>query len=359
MLTQVRRRVFAVLRRSGFFDRVLNSRWRRSRLVILCYHGVSVSDEHEWNGLYMSPAVFRGRLEILRKGDYYVLPLDEAYTRLRAGALPERAVAITFDEGSHGLYEAAFPLLTECGFPSTVYLSTYYCEFQRPVFDAACSYVLWRSGLPEANLEGLVAGGGPVRIDTPARRLAAVLRLRAAADERGLSGQAKDDLVSRLSDRVGVDYESIARRRLLGLMSPGEVHEAARQGSDIQLHTHRHRMPDYHDAFMREIEDNRASIARMLGPAPRDHFSYPGGVHKRTYVEWLRESGVVTAATTETGIASAEQEPLLLPRFVDTSTESAIDFEAWLTGAAEWLRRRFASSARTSQGTATRHGAAA
>ena len=56
-----------------------STEWRRERLLILCYHGLSIADEHLWNhGLYMDAATFRRRLEILRDGHYNVLPLQEA-----------------------------------------------------------------------------------------------------------------------------------------------------------------------------------------------------------------------------------------------------------------------------------------
>ena len=42
--------VLRVLRAAGLYSFALRSRWRRERLVILCYHGVSIADEHEWDG---------------------------------------------------------------------------------------------------------------------------------------------------------------------------------------------------------------------------------------------------------------------------------------------------------------------
>ena len=56
-----------------------NSAWRRNRLLILGYHGISLDSEHEWDGkLYMSAVQFRRRLELLAEGGCAVLALDEA-----------------------------------------------------------------------------------------------------------------------------------------------------------------------------------------------------------------------------------------------------------------------------------------
>src|SRR5690348_14036099 len=75
---------------------------RAQRLLILCYHGISVEDEHRWNpSLYIDAATFRNRLEILRDGGYRVLPLDEALKLLYRNQLPARSVVLTFDDGSH------------------------------------------------------------------------------------------------------------------------------------------------------------------------------------------------------------------------------------------------------------------
>src|ERR1700726_3393531 len=98
MLRPVKLAAISMLRGSGIFRLVTNSRWRQQRLLILCYHGTSLEDEHLWRpGLYMHPKKLEQRLELLRKGFYSVLPLDEALQRLRAGTLPRRSVVITFD----------------------------------------------------------------------------------------------------------------------------------------------------------------------------------------------------------------------------------------------------------------------
>src|ERR1700742_4350588 len=86
------------LRATGLFALSADVR-RRNTLVILCYHGISLRDEHEWaGGLYITPSLFRRRLEFLRAWNANVLPLPEALERLDAGTLPARSVVLTFDD---------------------------------------------------------------------------------------------------------------------------------------------------------------------------------------------------------------------------------------------------------------------
>ena len=53
------------------------------------------------------------------------------------------------------------------------------------------------------------------------------------------------------------------------LMNPQEISEIAKDGVDVQLHTHRHRTPDDEALFQREIEDNRRGIESLTGRSPR------------------------------------------------------------------------------------------
>src|SRR5271157_1590326 len=98
----LRRTLLTTFKRAGFFGFVENSKWRRERLLILCYHGVSLEDEHEWwPALFVSPQHLERRLEILKKGSYVVLPLGESLERLYRKDLPPRSVALTFDDGTY------------------------------------------------------------------------------------------------------------------------------------------------------------------------------------------------------------------------------------------------------------------
>ncbi len=312
----VKRSALALLKSAGVFRAFERSGWRQSGVAILCYHGISIEDEHEWDpSLYMSPADFERRLEILKKRRYAVLPLAEAIKRVYARDLPPRSVAITFDDGSYDFYCRAWPLLRAYGYPATVYLTTYYSEYNRPVFNTTASYLLWK-----AHRRGEWRG------------------LLEEAEARGMDAQRKDELLAALAAAAGVDYCELLRKRLLHIMTPAEVAELAAQGCDVQLHTHRHRTPEDRDLFLREIRDNRERIEEFTGKSPV-HFCYPCGVYRPEYLPWLAAEGVVSATTCENALARPDSNRLLLPRFVDHANLSPIEFEAGISGLTLALRK--------------------
>ena len=137
----------AMFRAFGGLGLVAASAWRQRRVLILCYHGVSLDDEHEWDPeLFVTPAFLRRRFEILRDNGYAVLPLDEAVTRCANCTLPPRSVVLTFDDGLSDFAQIVAPLLAEFGCPATVYVTTYYSEKRWPVPPPILSYLLWKSG---------------------------------------------------------------------------------------------------------------------------------------------------------------------------------------------------------------------
>lgn len=55
---------------------------------------------------------------------FNVLPLDEAVKRLKQGALPDRALAITFDDGYADNHDIALPVLKAHGLCATFFVAT-------------------------------------------------------------------------------------------------------------------------------------------------------------------------------------------------------------------------------------------
>ncbi len=337
MLRKIRRATLRALQALGVSRLVADSDWRRERLLILCYHGISREDEHLWRPhLYMEPDLLRQRLEILQRGEYNVLPLGQALEKLHARELPPRSVAITFDDGMSDFYSRAYPLLKSCGFPVTVYQTTYYSDYQRPIFNLICSYMLWkhRGKVLDAGVElGLKP---PLDLRTEASRDEIVRRLMQLAEADHLNGAEKDALAVRLAQMLEVDYSELLRKRLLHVMSPQEISQLAAAGVDFQLHAHRHCTPMDEAFFRKEIQENRERLESMT---KRDavHFCYPSGEYHSQFLPWLAAEGVVSAATCNPGLATPRSHPLLLPRFVDTSARKVAEFEGWLAGVGSLL----------------------
>jgi len=339
---RLKRRVLGASSRLGLLNGIRDSKWRQRRLLILCYHSVSIDDEHEWSGTYsMSPAVLESRFRMLRDGGYNVLPLDEAIRRLYERTLPPRSVALTFDDGMFDFRARALPLLKEFGFPATVYWTTFYSEYQNPIFKLFCSYVLWRarSRMPQPDTRPILGRQSQWNLATESGRRRALREIMDFVHEARFPLPERSALAERLTDLLGDDYEALRAKRILTVMTPAEAAEIAREGVDVQLHTHRHRTPNDRSLFQREITDNRKRIDPIREGVAR-HFCYPSGVYSPEFLPWLREAGVQTATTCDPGLASSKTEPLLLPRLVDTSNLSALDVEGWMTGMSAFFMPR-------------------
>jgi peptidoglycan/xylan/chitin deacetylase (PgdA/CDA1 family) len=329
--------VLGSLRRCRVFEAVAESHWRRSRLLILCYHGISLRDEHCWNsGLYLSPEDFAGRLEMIRANGYTVLSLTEGVRRLYQNDLPPKALVITFDDGLFDFYAQAWPLLEQYGFPATVYLTTYYSEYNRPIFRLICDYMMWqkRGALIEPGLTSKA-----IDLRSPESRADELKALDNFAKQNGLSAREKDSLAQDFARKIGVDWQEILEERLLHIMTPGEAAELASAGLDLQLHTHRHRTPRDEPAFRRELDDNAVRLENMTGHKP-SHFCYPSGVHYPGYTEWLARWGADSAVTCELGLAEADNNVMMLPRLCDRTGLTDVEFEAWLCGLLHRFPRR-------------------
>src|ERR1700693_5364072 len=108
------------------------------QLRILCYHGVGSAEDVAFEpGLFMTLESVRRRFEILRRGQFQVLPLERAVAALRNGSLPRAPVVITFDDGLFGNLAASRALYREFAFPMTLYVTTYSVLKQTPVFRMA------------------------------------------------------------------------------------------------------------------------------------------------------------------------------------------------------------------------------
>ncbi|HEU0304020.1 MAG TPA: polysaccharide deacetylase family protein [Gaiellaceae bacterium] len=85
--------------------------------LVLTYHAVESGPAP----LCIDPAVFARHVDAIADSGFEALTVSELAAALRAGELPERALAVTFDDGAASVAEQAAPLLRKRGLRATVF----------------------------------------------------------------------------------------------------------------------------------------------------------------------------------------------------------------------------------------------
>ena len=102
-------------------------------IPVLLYHSITEKPS-EWIAPYaVRPDDFSRHLDLVVASGRTVLTIEELRLGLAGDlALPERSVAITFDDGFADNLELAAPLLDQRHLPATIYLTTSFMEGRSP-----------------------------------------------------------------------------------------------------------------------------------------------------------------------------------------------------------------------------------
>lgn len=100
--------------------------------VILLYHRVSDTGS---DSTRVTPARFAAHLDLIREQGYQVLPVAELLEAVYGDrVLPDKAVAISFDDAYRSVGETAYPMLRERNMPFTVFVATDVVDLQSSAF---------------------------------------------------------------------------------------------------------------------------------------------------------------------------------------------------------------------------------
>jgi peptidoglycan/xylan/chitin deacetylase (PgdA/CDA1 family) len=313
------------------------------KLRILCFHGLSLGDEHQFRPqLFMRPEILTQRMKTLRERRFPVISLDAAVDGLARGDLPDCATVVTFDDGFYSNYSRGLAILKQFEIPATIYVTTYYVAKARPIFRLVVQYLFWKTRQTTLDLNGLGLNRDGLAGFTNDENDKLVWQIIEYGEEN-FDEDERDQLSRKLADRLNVSYEELLQSRSLSLMTRDEIRESAQAGMSVQLHTHRHRFPVEEHAVEREIEDNRAFLESTLGISA-NHFCYPSGRWSRAQWPWMTAAKIRSATTCEPGLNDATTPLLGLRRFLDVDHLSQIEFEAEIYGFAELMRRLFKGS---------------
>lgn len=93
----------------------------KNGVVILQYHHVSDTTPKSTS---VTPAQFTEQMTYLADNNFNVIPLSEAINSIKnKQALPDKTIAITFDDGYKDIAQNAHPILKTFGFPYTLFVA--------------------------------------------------------------------------------------------------------------------------------------------------------------------------------------------------------------------------------------------
>jgi len=284
---------------------VLSPSGGRARLAILTYHKV-LQEADPLQADEPDAKSFDEQMSWLAQ-DFTVLPLPEAVERLRRGALPARAVCVTFDDGYANNLEVALPILERHKIAATVFIAV----------DAVQRGVMWNDLVIEA-----------VRhCKSDAHLTRAGFEGLSIADDRARA-HCIDQLLKQLKYLPLTErWERAARlfRELVDaepprlMMTPEMVRTLARAGVDIGAHTVNHPILKKLDdgAARTEIVESWHWVKDVTGAAPRS-FAYPNGRpgqdYERKHATMVRDAGFDLAVSTHWACASQRSDVYELPR---------------------------------------------
>lgn len=310
----------------------------KGKLRILCYHGFSCDDEYLWMpGVFMRPETFKARMSFLYTNGYPVLDLTEALELLDEDRLPDQATVITMDDGWVSIKEQAHSICKKYDFPYTVYVSSYHCLKQSPVFNMFVRYLFWKTEKSSIQTNGLVnRGKGRVDLSDLDNRKVLIEDV-ITYGQTELDDSGRTDLLTALAGQLEVDEKTIRKKRIFDLMTADEIEELHMDGVDIQLHTHRHQFPLEEQVAKKEIVDNRAFLEPILSKTT-NHFCYPSGYYEKKQFGWLQELNIQSATTIQPGLNDRNTHKLELNRFLDFDNYDQLIFEAEMSGILELAR---------------------
>lgn len=292
------------------FYNLLSPAGSHGRLSILIFHRV----------LPVTDPIFPSEMDAARFDElcqwlaswYKVLPLDEAVARLKAKSLPERACAITFDDGYADNRRVAMPILQRHGLPSTFFIATGFLNGGRMWNDTVIESVRL-SPLPNLALhEELGAGFESVAISTTEEKRAAIDAIIGRI--KYLPVQERATLVDRIAAHAGAELPCDL------MMTSTEVRELRQGGMQIGAHTVSHPILARlgADEARTEIANSKEFLEGLLGERV-GLFAYPNGKPGTDYVQEsvaiVRALGFDAAVSTAWGAARSATDLFQIPRF--------------------------------------------
>ncbi len=285
-------------------NRRARARLDGSRAAVLNFHRVLPPERARAlsvePGMWLAPDAFRMVLETLVR-HFRVLPLHEVATSIaERRPLPERACAISFDDGWRDNYDHALPELSRFGLPATIFVVSERVGTSGAFWpDEVCRCLASRA--PEAARElALRLGAPPDRPDAEG----------VLAAWKGLSEREREGPLALLREAHAGDEPGERE-----LATWAELEAMREAGLDVESHGATHALlaglPP--DALARELAGSLNTLERR-GFARHRLFAYPSGQHSPELERAVAEAGYRAGFALDEALASLDSSPTAIPR---------------------------------------------
>ena len=243
------------------------------------------------------------------KSWFNVLPLDQAIFQLRHECLPERAAAISFDDGYADNIAVALPILLRHELTATFFIATGFLDGGRMWNDSIIESVR-ACREPILDLQPVALGAYPV--GTYQEKREAIAAIIAKVKYRAI--RERIEVTSRIATLANVSLPTDL------MMSSRQVKEMLEAGMQIGAHTVSHPILASIDlAEARdEMSESKLFLENLLGKRV-SLFAYPNGKpgidYLTEHVTLAQEIGFDAAVSTAMGSAGGGVDPYQVPRF--------------------------------------------
>jgi len=321
-------------------------RHRRSgkgpQLLVLMYHRILPHNDSrsllEESGMTVTPETFRLHLEILNQHFSFV-KLSE-WTRLKTAnkELPEKACAITFDDGWADNYEFAFPILKEKGVPATIFLVSDMTGTNAMFWPERLAHLVTNvsAHLPQywghPALRWLMENRASYRFsETPPTRDELSEQIASMKDYSDHEMHQKlDQVINTLNIQEVSDRPS--------LLDWDQVREMVNSGTvEVGSHTCHHIRLNQQvsgEILRKEIQKSKLVIEKHTGQVV-DLFCYPNGDYSKAALKLVRES-YDSAVTTQPGWNSDTSDQYQMKR-IAVHEDITGDKTAFLARISGWM----------------------
>lgn len=302
--------------------------WRPAAAGVLLYHRVADVDTDPHH-LAVAPGEFERQMIVIRDS-YTPLPLDEFVALAARNALPDGAVAITFDDGYVDNATTASPILQRLGLPATFFLTTDRLQGDPP-------YEYWWDVLSRLLLQnGREAWPAELRLSLPAgeRHWPTATAIDRKAAHRAIyetivadSAALRESVIGAIREWAGDRGTAVGPRRV----TASEARDLARRpGHAVGAHGVRHLMLTRQPAQDRddEIRSSKIQLEALLGRSV-DLFAYPFGAWDADTRASAQRAGFTAALACGDSAVSGVPDLHAIPR-LDPASRGDRRFEDWL-----------------------------